>query len=83
MARRGGGRGGGASGIITGLIIGLVLIFVGLNLVSTLGGSFGNLTYAGTGFASTLFDIAKWLVPGLAVLGLVIYGLKALLGGRR
>ena len=83
MARRGGGRGGGASGIITGLIIGLVLIFVGLNLVSTLGGSFGNLTYEGEGFASTLFDIAKWLVPGLAVLGLVIYGLKALLGGRR
>lgn len=80
-SRGGGGGGGGWGGWLTGLIIVLFLVFIALNFVSTFQGSIGNLTYSGGGVGATIFSLVQtWIIP-LALIGLLVYGLRHFLGG--
>lgn len=84
MARRGrsggGHRGGGGDNYLIGFIVTLILIFVGLQLVATFGPQIGNITYSGEGWDATIFDVAKWLIPGIAVVALIVMGIRKLIG---
>lgn len=81
MARRGGFK-GGSGGILVGLIVTIFLIYLGMSFVSTFSSTMGNLTYTGGGIGDTFFTLAQtWILP-LALVGMVIYGVKKFLGGR-
>jgi len=77
-----GGGGGGGSGMITKLFIALILIFVGLYFVATFAPILGNITPV-DGIVGTFLDIAIWVVPLLAIVGLILYGVRAFTGGGR
>jgi len=79
--RNGGGGGGGGTSMITNLFVGLILIFVGLYFVATFAPILGNITAVG-GIVGTFISLAIWIIPLLAIVGLIIYGTRAFFGGK-
>lgn len=79
--RHGGGGGGGGTSMITNLFVGLILIFVGLYFVATFAPILGNITAVG-GIVGTFISLAIWIIPLLAIVGLIIYGVKTFFGGK-
>ena len=79
--RHGGGGGGGATSMLTNLFIGLILIFVGLYFVATFAPILGNITSV-DGIVGTFLDLAIWIIPLLAIVGLIVYGVKSFFGGK-
>jgi hypothetical protein len=78
-----GGGGGSIGGWLTGLIVVLFLAYIGMNLVSEFAPSIGNLTYEGDGIGETIFGLVQtWLLP-LALVGLLIYVVRAFLSRGR
>jgi heme/copper-type cytochrome/quinol oxidase subunit 2 len=59
--------------MITRLFVALILIFVGLYFVATFTPILGNITSPG-GIVGTFLEIAIWVIPLLAIVGLIIYG---------
>ena len=70
----------GETNILVALIVSIVLIFVGLEIVAAIAPLLGNITYAPEGIGATVFGIAQWLVPVLAIIGLIIFGIRHLIG---
>jgi hypothetical protein len=79
--RHGGGGGGGATSMLTNLFIGLILIFVGLYFVATFAPILGNITSV-DGIVGTFLDLAIWIIPLLAIVGLIVYGVRSFFGGK-
>lgn len=77
--KRGGGGGGGSTSMLTNLFVGLILIFVGLYFVATFAPILGNITSV-DGIVGTFLDLAIWIIPLLAIVGLIVYGVKAFMG---
>jgi hypothetical protein len=81
--RRGGGGGGGggggtgAGGMIVALFISIVLILVGLYFVAYMTPMFGNITSPG-GTVGTFLTLAEWVVPVIAIVALIVYGVTQL-----
>lgn len=80
---RGKSHGGGSSStsMLTNLFIGLILIFVGLYFVATFAPILGNITPV-EGIVGTFLNLAIWIIPLLAIVGLIVYGVKSFFGGR-
>jgi ABC-type sulfate transport system permease subunit len=73
---------GAATGnVIVTLFVALVLIYVGFMFIAQFTPIIGNITYEGGGIIQTFFDLGKWLIPVLAIVGLIIYGVTHFLGG--
>jgi heme/copper-type cytochrome/quinol oxidase subunit 2 len=79
----GGGGGSGSGSMLTKLFVGLILIFVGLYFVATFAPILGNLTGTVGGTVGVFLDIAVWVIPLLAIVGLIIYGVKHFTGSGR
>ena len=73
----GGGSTGGAGGIIATLFIAIVLILVGLYFVANMTPMFGNITNPG-GTVGTFLTLAEWMVPVIAIVALIVYGVSHL-----
>jgi len=78
----GGGGGGGGSNPLIGLFVALILIFVGLYFVATFAPILGNITSPG-GIVGTFLTVAEWVIPLLAIVGLIVYGVRSFLGHGR
>ena len=73
----GGGGGMGAGGMTAALFISVVLILVGLYFVATMTPIFGNITNPG-GTVGTFLTLAEWVVPVIAIVALIVYGVTQL-----
>ena len=81
--KAGHGGGSGSGSMLTKLFVGLILIFVGLYFVATFAPILGNLTGTVGGTVGIFLDIAIWVIPLLAIVGLIIYGVKHFMGSGR
>lgn len=61
--------------MLTKLFIGLILVFVGLYFVATFTPILGNISMP-EGIVGTFLSIAIWVIPLLAIVGLIIYAIK-------
>lgn len=75
----GGQRGAVGGGVIATLFVALILIFVGLYFIASLVPMFGNITNPG-GTVGTFLTLAEWVIPLLAIVGLIVYGATHFLG---
>lgn len=66
--------------VIVTLFVALVLIYVGFMFIGQFTGIIGNIT-APEGIVGTFFTLGQWLIPVLAIVGLIIYGVTHFLGG--
>lgn len=76
-----GEKGAAGTGVITTLFVSLVLIYVGFMFIAEFAPTIGNITYSQGGVAGTFFELGKWLIPLLAIVGLILYGTRHFLGG--
>jgi heme/copper-type cytochrome/quinol oxidase subunit 2 len=68
--------------MLSTLFIAIVLIFVGLYFVATFAPILGNITNPG-GITGTFLTLAEWIIPVVAIVGLLVYGVKHFMGHGR
>lgn len=76
--KREGSSGGGIGSWIGGLVVAIVLVFVGLYFVAQFTPMFGNITNPG-GVVGTFLTMAEWIIPLLAIVGLIVWGISKFL----
>lgn len=67
-------------GKIVALVMVLFMMIIGLTFVAELQPVLGNVTYKGGGIGDVIFGLAQDWVPVIAIVGLLFYGFKKLIG---